>query len=476
MPAQEPTRRSFVGASVAMSLHAAAVSCRAGARPPNVLLIVSDDQGTLDLRCYGSRDLDTPNLDRLARRGIRFTQAYAHTVCCPSRAALLTGRYPQRCGVNDWLSNHPSDELGRNMNAEEVTLAGLLRAAGYRTGIFGKWHLGAKPGFGPRARGFDEFFGHLGGFIDYYQHRFLHAGKTLPPFHDLYRNESEVFEDGKYFPDLVVREAVRFLRENRSRPFFLYLPLNLPHYPEQPDPEIARRYAHLRMPRRSEAAMLATLDDRVGRVLRTVDELNLRENTMIVFLSDNGHSTEDHRGRDGVAYGSNGGGGNTGRFRGAKNSFFEGGIRVPFLISLPGRVPQGEVRDQPVMEIDVLPTVLEACRVPLPDRKIDGANLFPVLASARAPAVRTEMHWQWQNQWAVRDDQWKLIVNCRDTTGKDSPHWRATPPDPVYLANLADDPPESRNRADEHPALVSRLRQVHERWAADVFGATAKEQ
>ena len=180
---------------------------------PNVVIFYTDDQGTMDAGCYGSVDLKTPHMDGLAGRGIRFTQAYAHTVCCPSRSALLTGRFPQRSGINDWASNHVSDEKGINMFLDEVTIAQILKAEGYRTALFGKWHVGAKLEHGPNAFGFDEFFGHRCGFIDNYKHMFLHSNRGQPPFHDLWRDLEEVFEDGVYFSDLVVREAHRFLDE-----------------------------------------------------------------------------------------------------------------------------------------------------------------------------------------------------------------------------------------------------------------------
>lgn len=440
---------------------------------PNVLIIYSDDQGTLDAGCYGSKDLSTPNIDSLAQRGVRFTQGYAHTVCCPSRASLMTGRYPQRGGVNDWLSNHPSDELNRDLDLNEVTLAQVMQSAGYRTALFGKWHLGAKAGYRPLDRGFDEFFGHLGGFIDYYEHKFLHSQPQKPPFHDLYRNREEVFENGKYFPDLVVRETHRFLTENRDRRFFLYVAFNLPHYPEEPDPRFLKQYEHLPMPRRAYAAMIGTLDDRIGQVLRKLDELDLRKNTLTFFMSDNGHSTEDYY-NWGVSYGANGGGGNTGPWRGAKNSMLEGGIRVPAIISFPGHVPEGEVRDQPIMAMDFFPTALEACQLtPSRDHPLDGVSLWPVLRSPTAPGPHPVMYLQWQRQWLVREGRWKLIGNGLDTTGKDSQFYTGhRNMDAVYLANLDDHPPESVNHAAEKPELVAHLTKLHDEWWRDVNPAS----
>jgi arylsulfatase A-like enzyme len=441
---------------------------------PNVILIYTDDQGTLDAGCYGSTDLHTPAMDSLARRGVRFTQAYAHTVCCPSRAPLLTGRHPQRGGVNAWTPCHPDRSHpfggGPNMALSEVTLAEVLRQAGYRTALFGKWHLGATPGYGPNEQGFDEFFGHLGGFIDNYTHEFLHVrrGKSKP-FHDLYRDRKEVFENGKYFPDLVVREAHRFLDANKARPFFMYVAFNVPHYPEQADERFTRMYAKLPMPRRSYAAMVSTTDDRIGQVLRKVDALGLRNNTLIVWMSDNGHSTENARSPEGRNYGANGGGGNTGRWRGAKGSFLEGGIRVPAVISFPGRIGQGQVRDQAVINADFFPTILSACGLALPKYKIDGRSLWPIIKSAEAPSPHKVMHWQWQRTWAVREGDWKLIANGRDTTGQHSPHPKRKGRFPkVFLGNLADKQPELADHAAERADVVKRLTQLHNQWLKDV--------
>ena len=198
---------------------------------PNVVIFYTDDQGTLDARCYGSDHLITPNLDKLAATGTRFTQAYAHSFCCPSRAALLTGRHPQRGGVNEWVQGDMrATEKGVNMALSEVTLAEAMKAGGYRTALFGKWHLGAHPDHGPTRQGFDEFFGIRGGFVDNNTHFFLQGDG----FHDLYEGTREIWAKGRYFPQMVVDRANQFIKENQKEPFFIYLALNTPHYPEQP--------------------------------------------------------------------------------------------------------------------------------------------------------------------------------------------------------------------------------------------------
>ena len=425
---------------------------------PNVLLIFTDDQGTLDANCYGSTDLYTPAMDSVAASGVRFTQAYAHTVCCPARALLLTGRHPQRSGVNSWTQGNAKAPKGLNMHLAEVTLAEVLKGAGYRTALFGKWHLGAAFDSGPTEQGFDEFFGLRNGFIDNYNHFFLHGNG----YHDLYRGKQEVLEPGRYFPDLITAEALGFIERNRDRPFFLYLAFNVPHYPEQSDAKFDERYKHLPMPRRSYAKMISTTDDRMGRVLAKLDELGLRENTIVAFMSDNGHSVENYkiRGKDhasglpeGANYGANGGGGNTGKWRGAKGTFYEGGIRVPAMISFPRRLPRGAVRDQAVIAADFFPTLLEMCGIPLPAVTLDGRSLLPVIRDPDAPSPHKVLHWQWQNRWAVREGDWKLLG--RANTGTE-------------LVNLAGENPERENFIKKQPQIVERLLGLHKAWAEEV--------
>ena len=224
------------------------------AAPPNVVIFLTDDQGTLDAKCYGSKDLYTPAIDGLAETGIRFTQAYSHTVCCPARALLMTGRHPQRSGVVNWTQGDRkgSDRQNRNMAASETTIAEVLGKAGYATAIFGKWHLGARQGHGPLAQGFDHHFGHLGGFIDNYNHFFLHG----QGFHDLYEDNVEIFKSFAYFPDLMTERAMNYIEEHKEKPFLLYVSFNIPHYPEQHDRKFEARYRNLPMPRQSYALSL----------------------------------------------------------------------------------------------------------------------------------------------------------------------------------------------------------------------------
>ncbi|MEQ8785427.1 MAG: sulfatase [Pirellulaceae bacterium] len=424
-------------------------------RRPNVVLIYTDDQGSVDVNCYGARDLITPHMDALAAGGVRFTQFYsAAPVCSPSRAALLTGRYPQRAGL---ASNAGSQPGGHGLPPEQVTIAEMLKAAGYATGHVGKWHLGYTEEMMPNAQGFDYSFGHMGGCIDNYSHFFYWSG---PNRHDLWRNGKEIFRDGQFFPDLMVDEACTFIEQNRDKPFFLYWPINTPHYPLQGTDQWREKYKHLDAPRRMYAAFVSTTDERIGRLLAKLDELDLTDDTIVIFQSDHGHSTEER---------TFGGGGSAGPYRGAKFSLFEGGIRVPAMIRWPGRLPAGEVRDQLVVSVDWLPTIAELTGAKLPERRIDGKSLAEVARSAKAESPHDVFHWQSGGgrnnpQWAVREGDWKLIGNPRDTSDK-AP---ITDRDALFLVNLDDDIGEMHNVAAENPKIVDRLTELHKAWLRDL--------
>ncbi|MCR9116634.1 MAG: sulfatase-like hydrolase/transferase [bacterium] len=435
------------------------------ARKPNVVIFLTDDQGTLDANCFGAADLKTPAIDKLATTGVRFTQAYAHVVCCPTRAALLTGRHPQRCGVNVWTQGNLHSKSGNNMALSEVTIAETLKAAGYRTALFGKWHLGAAANSGPTKQGFDQFFGIRGGFIDNHNHHFLHQRG----YHDLYEGVEEIERPGKFFPSLVVQRAVTFITENQDKPFFLYLPLNTPHYPEQPPKKFLDMYPGLKEPRRTYAAFVTMTDSHIKTVMDQIELLGLREDTIVIFMSDNGHSTEDNQisvdgHRSGLPrghnYGANGGGGFTGKWIGHKATFLEGGIRVPAIISAPSKLPTGIVRNQIVTAMDWYPTLCELCDLPPTSHKLDGQSLVPIIQSSDAKSAHAVLHFQWINSWAVREGPWKLI--CRQGRGEQA---RAH----YTLRNLDDKQPEVVDHAAENEAVVARLKKLHEQWAQDVF-------
>lgn len=451
----KPTRRDFLktcaaGAAALLAGGALAAPAAKAAERPNVIVIFADDLGNADLGCQGATDIKTPALDALAARGTRFTQFYAAAaLCSPSRAALMSGRYPLRVGLT---GNAPSQRGQKGgLPAAEVTMAETFKAAGYATAHIGKWHLGYTPGQMPNDQGFDYSFGHMGGCIDNWSHFFYWQG---PNVHDLHRNGKEVFEEGRFFPDLMVEEATGFLKKHQSGPFLMYFAINLPHYPYQPGEGLREEYQGLPYPRNLYGAFVAAMDQRIGALLKAVDELGLREKTIVVFQSDNGHSTEER---------AHFGGGSAGRYRGAKGSLFEGGIRMPAIISWPGRIPAGAVRGQLAHGCDWLPTVAELAGVPLIEKSIDGKSIAGVIRSGDAPTPHETLHWQMgpgkNAQWAVRQGDWKLIGNAQDTSqGGGAKRF------PLWLSNLAENPEETRNYAAEQPEVVKRLRQLHDEW------------
>ena len=293
------------------------VACQAYAdNRPSVLIILADDLGAIDTNAYGAIDLHTPSLDRLCENGVRLTQFYAAaSVCSPSRAGLLTGRYPWTVGVpsNAGVPPPPGlDELGTSGTAvlhdEAITIAELFAAAGYSTGHVGKWHLGHAPGSRPNDQGFSSSFGHLGGCIDSYSHFFYWNG---PNRHDLWRDGRRVHHDGEHFLDLMTREIQRVVDDARDAPFFVYWAINAPHYPYQADRKWLEHYADASTPRQQYAAFVSAMDERIGLVLDHLETAGRLQNTIVIFQSDNGHSTEVQ---------ALGGGGSAGPYRGASSA------------------------------------------------------------------------------------------------------------------------------------------------------------
>lgn len=419
-------------------------------RKPNVVLIFTDDQGSIDLNCYGAKDLYTQNLDRLAKEGTRFTQFYvAAPVCSPSRAALMTGRYPQRAGVPGNVSSKPGHA---GMPTEQVTIAEMMKAAGYTTGHVGKWHLGYTPETMPNGQGYDSSFGHMGGCIDNYSHFFYWSG---PNRHDLWRDGKEIWRDGDFFGDLMVDECKKFIDTNRDKPFFLYWAINMPHYPLQGKAKWREKYKDMEAPRRMYAEFVSTMDEMIGDVVRHLDETGLRDNTLIIWLSDHGHSVEQR---------TFGGGGSSGDYRGHKFTLWEGGIRVPCIVSWPGHIPQNAVRDQVAISIDWMPTIAHYCDIEPPDRKIDGKNIASVIESENAPSPHDELHWESNRHWAVRLGNWKLVHNGPATDYKG----RKIPRAPDFLSDMTKDVTETKNLAGDHPDIVKKLTKQHEVWTKDV--------
>jgi len=412
---------------------------------PNIIVIYTDDQGTIDVNCFGAKDLFTPNMDKLAETGVRFTQFYAAaSICSPSRAALMTGKTPLAAG----LPGNTSSKKGHaGMPTEQVTMAEKFKGNGFVTGHIGKWHLGYTEETRPNGQGFDYSFGHMGGCIDNYSHFFYWNG---PNVHDLWENNTEIWMDGEYFQDIIAEKANNFIEENMDTAFFLYYAINLPHYPLQGTAKWRDYYKDLDSPRNKYAACVSTVDERIGILLQKLDELKLRENTIIIFQSDHGHSMEER---------TFGGGGNSGQYRGSKFSFFEGGIRVPAIISWPVKIPQNEIRNQMCVNVDWFPTLLDFCNIDYQENEFEGKSLNEVIFK-NAPTPHEVFWWYAKKSWAVRKGDWKLLKNPKDPSKK-APIEKK---DSLFLVNIHDNPDELVNMANEYPDKVEELIQEYNDW------------
>ncbi len=442
------TRRDFLAAGGAVA--AASTAPAQARRRPNFIVILSDDHGSHDLGCQGAADMKTPNLDALAESGARFTNWYANApMCAPSRAALMTGRHPIRAGVP---TNGPA------LPASEHTIASLLRAEGYATSLCGKWHLGSDDKTSPNAHGFDQFFGFHSGCVDFYSHRYYWGEPRRVNYHDLWRNRTEIFEDGKYLTEMLTAEAVNFLRTNAQRPFFLYLAYNAPHYPMHAPKKYVERFPGLERERQMYAAMVSAVDDGVGEVVETLSRLGLRDNTLIFFGADNGATREPRAGLN--AQPAKGG---TNKFRGFKFSLFDGGMHVPGVLSWPGTIPRGQVIHEVGAHFDILPTFCAAADVRLPaGRTTDGRNILPV-ATSKAKSPHEALVWASGDQMAIRRGKWKLVSNgseAADGTMRE----RMTGDDAMFLSDLDTDPGEKRNLRRENPNVVDELATYAQRW------------
>ena len=426
--------------------------------PPNVVVLLVDDLGWTDLGYSGSSFHETPNIDRLASRSIRFTDAYsACTVCSPTRAAILTGRYPARLRVTDWIHGHrrPRAKLRipdwtHYLAHEEVTIAEALGAKGYASASIGKWHLGDEPHW-PESQGFDR---NVAG---------THRGQP-PSYFAPYRIPTlEDGPEGECITDRLTSEAIRFVEENRERPFFLYLPYYTVHTPIQPKEELARKYAEkaarLRPPAGAQrnpgyAAMIETLDRNVGRLLERLEELELDERTVVVFTSDNGGLVLGHSRWGQVT--------SNAPLRAGKGSSYEGGVRVPLLVRWPGVTRPGSVSSVPVISADFFPTVLEiAGAAPPAGREIDGESLAPLLRGGES-LDRDAVFWHYPHYHpggatpygAVRAGDWKLIEHYEDPR--------------VELYDLREDLGETRDLSASHPEKARELRERLHAWRESV--------
>jgi arylsulfatase A-like enzyme len=424
-------------------------------RRPNFILFLTDDQGYGDLSCMGNTDFRTPNLDRLAATGVRFTDWYSNSpVCSPSRASLLTGRYPGNAGVRSILAGH---RTATGLLSEVPTLSSALGELGYQTAMFGKWHLGLADGCRPHDHGFDEWFGFMAGCVDYYSHIFYWgmAGGT-DPLHDLWEDDEEVWLNGEYLTDVITRRAVEYIRRaaESDEPFFLYVPYNAPHYPMHAPPKYVDRFPHLSPDRRIMAAMLSAVDDGVGAIMDELERQGILNDTCIFFQSDNGPSRETRNwldGREDPYYG-----GSAGKLKGHKFSLYDGGVRSPAIMSWPAGIPGGRVVSAPAAAMDIFPTFIKAAGGDPADYELDGVDVMPVVAEDAASPHR-DIYWEMGEQTAVRRGPWKLVLNGQLVEG-------APPEDDVHLANLDEDMAERHNLKDVHPDLTQELVAAATTW------------
>ncbi len=401
----------------------------AAERKPNILIFLADDLGYADLGCQGCKDIPTPHIDSLAQNGVRFTDGYAtHPVCAPSRAGLMTGMYQHRFGFehNPGPARLAAPNFGLPRNVP--TLAEKLKAAGYATGMIGKWHLGYKEGLRPWERGFDYFFGFLGGARTYYPRYPIEEEPLL-------RNGQVVTNEQEYLTDAFAREAVALIDRSKDQPWFLYLAFNAVHGPLEAPEKYTSRFPNLTGTRRTFAGMLSAMDDAVGRVLEKIRALNQETNTLIFFYSDNGGPTLQTTSRNDP-------------LRGYKAQMFEGGIRVPFLMQWRGVVPAGIVYTSMVMGFDCHATALAAAGVPL-DENLDGVNLIPFVTGRTNGVPHEWLCWRAGEQYAVRLGEWKLVRR---------------PESAPMLFNLREDISEQRDLAHTHPDQVQRLHAVFSEW------------
>ena len=432
------TRRSVLrGAAIGMAALAAGVdplSAEPEAKPPNIVFILADDMGYADLGCYGRPDLHTPNIDALAARGLRFLQAYANSaVCSATRTALITGRYQDRLSVG---LDEPLAGRDVGLPPDVPTLPSLLRKAGYSTTLVGKWHLGLLPKYGPLRSGYNHFYGFRGGASDYY----MHPG--------LYDDEVRIEQAG-YLTELLGDHAVNVVNgyARSGKPFLLSLHFNAPHWPWEPpgDDSESKRLAGHHLgdfdggTQRIYQEMIEALDFQVGRVVAAIDANGLSKNTIIVFTSDNG----GERFAD------------TWPFTGRKTELLEGGLRIPAILSWPGRISQGRTADQVIISMDWLPTLLAAAGANSdPAYPPDGINLLPVVAGNAAP-IKRKLFWRYKGnaQRATRDGDYKFLKILDNT----------------FLFNVVDDPMERANLKERHKDIYDHLVQDWFAWNATML-------
>ncbi|MES2995707.1 MAG: sulfatase-like hydrolase/transferase [Verrucomicrobiota bacterium] len=411
-------------------------------KKPNFVFIVADDLGYADVGVHGSKDIKTPHIDSLAATGVRFTSGYSnHSVCSPMRAGFLTGRYQHRFGYE---TNVPYDPRNPHLGMPDdvVTIPQRMQKAGYATAAIGKWHLGAHPTKHPNHRGFDFFYGFLGGGHDYFTVDFREKDDEGYRGALLRNGTPETFQG--YLTDRLSDEAVKWIAANKEKPFYLYLAYNAPHSPLQaPEEKIAQFSKIEDGRRRTYAAMVSSMDDGIGRVLKTLEETGLRENTVVAFLSDNGGAGKANSSSNLP-------------LRGQKGSFHEGGVRMPFVVSWPARFPKGKVDDRPVIALDLPVTAVHLAGAPT-DGPLDGKDITPFLTSqAKDEPIHEALFWRMtlsrRTGYAIRAGNMKLTA----TSGDGAAH---------ELHNLATDPNEEKPL--DSPADLARLQTLWDAWNKD---------
>ena len=439
----------------------APISQNASARP-NVIVILADDLGYADISAYGIKRISTPNIDRIGDEGVKFTDAYAAApVCAPSRAALQTGRYPGRYGF-EYNNGPPARDVAENLGLDrgEITIAQGLKALGYRTALVGKWHLGSNDDFYPTNRGYDEFVGFLTGATAYIDINLPHVRYADPPGVSLSakrpRGEhSQIVEgpdrkivhnENEYLTEFFARRAVEYIERSAKdeAPYFLYLAFNAPHDPLVVTQKYYDRFPHIESEEnRIYAAMISALDDAVGAVLDAVDRTGEADNTLIYFMSDNGCAAYIG---DICACEP---------LRGGKLSHYEGGVRVPFMLRWPAKIPAGQVNRAVVSLMDVFPTSLIAAGGKLPeDRVYDGIDLMPIVTGEQPASTDRQLMWRRLPLVSIRSGDWKL--------------WKSLDGAYTLLFNLREDPNETTNLAEREPARVRELEAAIEQWAKDL--------
>ena len=429
----------------ALLLENCTFSKKQGPIKPNIVLIMADDLGYGELSCYGSLTVKTPNIDKLASQGIKFTDYHSNgPVCSPTRAALMTGKYQQRTGVEGVITAANHRNVGLSLN--EITLAEELKNLGYTCGMFGKWHLGYPKAFNPVFQGFDKFIGFVSGNIDYHSH--IDQEGYLDWWNDTIIND----EKG-YTTDLITKYGVEFIRKNNPQktgnPFFLYLPQEAPHYPIQGRndapvrKEGSNKYIR-QVPKDSVqiiyTEMIETMDEGVGDILKTLTAEGLDENTIVIFCSDNG--AVGARGDNGV-------------LRDSKGSVYEGGHRVPGMIRYPGKIKAGAVSNSPVLRMDFLPTLLDFSGGKPSGKNIDGVNIKNLLLNGTELPER-DLFWSFGNKNALRSGKWKLVTIQKDDTTS------------IELFDLEADLSEKNNVSELEPELTEKLLQKLETWGKEV--------